>query len=319
MASPPQGFPEFYRAGCQRDVDNFIAFLGPARNAALPARPAGPFPAGCSEPHQSTPQPIGFANPDRDPGGAPAPSQRGAGAPGALRLGPPGWQGTGRMAAGPAQASTLLRYAPPMKRHAAVQSSGSASLASVPAAVSGANPARCNGGGGDDRQPAGVHAADHNSSRGGGSGVVRGDHKLSAASHAAGSPMHGGLSSNGALPAASGPCTDPRPDQCQVANPNPVRNPNNQPGASGGGCPAAQAQAPPAGGFLDAGDAPDAPPVLLFDLNGTLTSHTSMRRSAGRNRMRPGTHHLRRLQVRARSSVHSPGLVRPRLPCKRTW
>lgn len=258
-----------------------------------------------------------FVNPNRDAGGAPAQSQRGAGAPGALRLGPPGWQGTGHMAPGPAQASTLPRYAPPVQRHAAAQSSGSASLGSVPAAVSCANPARCSGGGGgDDGQPAGVHAADHSSSRGGGSGGVHGDHRLSAASQAAGSPMRRGLSSSGALPAASGPCTHRRPDQCQDAYPNPVFNPNNEPGASDGGCPAAQAQAPPAGGFLDAGDAPDAPPVLLFDLNGTLTSHTSMRRSAGRNRMRPGTHHLRRLQVHPRSSVRSPALVRPSLPCK---
>lgn len=37
--------------------------------------------------------------------------------------------------------------------------------------------------------------------------------------------------------------------------------------------------------------------VLLFDLNGTLTSHTSKRRSAGINRMRPGLLHLQRLQV----------------------
>lgn len=50
--------------------------------------------------------------------------------------------------------------------------------------------------------------------------------------------------------------------------------------------------------FLDAWDPPDAPPLLLFDLNGTLTSHTTARRSAGRNSMRPGTHHLRRLQAR---------------------
>ena len=42
----------------------------------------------------------------------------------------------------------------------------------------------------------------------------------------------------------------------------------------------------------------DTRPILLFDLNGTLTSHTSQRRSAGRNKLRPGTHHLRRLQVR---------------------
>lgn len=38
--------------------------------------------------------------------------------------------------------------------------------------------------------------------------------------------------------------------------------------------------------------------MLLFDLNGTLTSHTSQRRSAGVNRMRPGLQALSRLQVR---------------------
>lgn len=37
--------------------------------------------------------------------------------------------------------------------------------------------------------------------------------------------------------------------------------------------------------------------LLLFDLNGTLTSHTSQRKSAGVNRMRPGLQELRRLQV----------------------
>jgi hypothetical protein len=42
----------------------------------------------------------------------------------------------------------------------------------------------------------------------------------------------------------------------------------------------------------------DARAILLFDLNGTLTSHTSKRRSAGRNRPRPGTRELRRLLVR---------------------
>lgn len=37
--------------------------------------------------------------------------------------------------------------------------------------------------------------------------------------------------------------------------------------------------------------------VLLFDLNGTLTSHTSKRRSSGINKLRPGTKHLLRLKV----------------------
>lgn len=37
--------------------------------------------------------------------------------------------------------------------------------------------------------------------------------------------------------------------------------------------------------------------TLLFDLNGTLTTHTSRRRSAGRNRLRPGLKELLRLKV----------------------
>ena len=36
--------------------------------------------------------------------------------------------------------------------------------------------------------------------------------------------------------------------------------------------------------------------LLLFDLNGTLTNHTAQRRSSGATTLRPGTHHLRRLQ-----------------------
>lgn len=52
--------------------------------------------------------------------------------------------------------------------------------------------------------------------------------------------------------------------------------------------------------FLDVqppGKAEDMRPILLFDLNGTLTSHTAQRRSAGVNLMRPGIHHLMQLQV----------------------
>lgn len=45
--------------------------------------------------------------------------------------------------------------------------------------------------------------------------------------------------------------------------------------------------------------------VLLFDLNGTLTSHTSKRRSAGINRMRPGLQHLQRLQGLFRLGIFS--------------
>ena len=52
-----------------------------------------------------------------------------------------------------------------------------------------------------------------------------------------------------------------------------------------------------AGHFVDDDDGQDTRPILLFDLNGTLTSHTFARRSAGRSLMRPGIPHLRRLQV----------------------
>lgn len=47
------------------------------------------------------------------------------------------------------------------------------------------------------------------------------------------------------------------------------------------------------------GDGSDPRPILLFDLNGTITSHTVKRRSSGINKPRPGIPHLRRLQVRA--------------------
>jgi len=50
-------------------------------------------------------------------------------------------------------------------------------------------------------------------------------------------------------------------------------------------------------------------PILLFDLNGTITSHTSMRRSAGRNEMRPGIHHLRRLKGKFRLGIYSSATV----------
>lgn len=47
--------------------------------------------------------------------------------------------------------------------------------------------------------------------------------------------------------------------------------------------------------------------IILFDLNGTLTSHTVQRYSAGVNKMRPGLHHLRRLQVELQS-IYSTAL-----------
>ena len=51
--------------------------------------------------------------------------------------------------------------------------------------------------------------------------------------------------------------------------------------------------------FLDiaAGSPGDTRPILLFDLNGTLTTHTAQKRSAGVNLVRPGVHHLMQLQV----------------------
>ena len=53
------------------------------------------------------------------------------------------------------------------------------------------------------------------------------------------------------------------------------------------------------GSFVDddAASMQDTRPILLFDLNGTLTSHTAARHSSGKTLIRPGTHHLRRLQA----------------------
>ena len=65
------------------------------------------------------------------------------------------------------------------------------------------------------------------------------------------------------------------------------------------------AKSPPARGGLGGPDDPDPRPIVLFDLNGTLTSHTASRRSAGTNKMRPGTPDLRRLQVRPPSNALS--------------
>ena len=51
------------------------------------------------------------------------------------------------------------------------------------------------------------------------------------------------------------------------------------------------------GQFVDEDISADSRSILLFDLNGTLTSHTAAKRSSGKSLMRPGIHHLRRLQV----------------------
>jgi hypothetical protein len=68
--------------------------------------------------------------------------------------------------------------------------------------------------------------------------------------------------------------------------------------ALGNVVPFRPAGAQPRRGGLGGPDDPDPRPIVLFDLNGTLTSHTAKRRSAGNNKMRPGTPNLRRLQVR---------------------
>lgn len=52
-----------------------------------------------------------------------------------------------------------------------------------------------------------------------------------------------------------------------------------------------------AGCFIDEDAGQDTRVILLFDLNGTLTSHTAAKRSSGRSLIRPGIQHLRRLQV----------------------
>lgn len=50
----------------------------------------------------------------------------------------------------------------------------------------------------------------------------------------------------------------------------------------------------------------DTRPIILFDLNGTLTKHTAARRSSGVNLVRPGIRHLRRVQVEALASPSAP-------------
>lgn len=71
----------------------------------------------------------------------------------------------------------------------------------------------------------------------------------------------------------------------------------------------------------DAGDGAGEPcssrPILLFDLNGTLTSHTSQRQAAGMTRIRPGAEALARLASKfrcacVRACVHS-------VHCTPTW
>lgn len=46
--------------------------------------------------------------------------------------------------------------------------------------------------------------------------------------------------------------------------------------------------------------------ILLFDLNGTLTCHTSIRRAQGITRLRPGVENLIRLKDRFRCGCRMP-------------
>lgn len=54
----------------------------------------------------------------------------------------------------------------------------------------------------------------------------------------------------------------------------------------------------------------DTRAILLFDLNGTLTSHTTMRRSVGKHQARPGTHLLNQLTDEYQLGVFTSATVR---------
>ncbi|KAL0051579.1 hypothetical protein WJX82_010299 [Trebouxia sp. C0006] len=64
------------------------------------------------------------------------------------------------------------------------------------------------------------------------------------------------------------------------------------------------------GQFVDEDISADSRPILLFDLNGTLTSHTAAKRSSGKSLMRPGIHHLRRLQEHFRLGIFTSATQR---------
>lgn len=64
------------------------------------------------------------------------------------------------------------------------------------------------------------------------------------------------------------------------------------------------------GYFVDDDVSQDPRPILLFDLNGTLTSHTAAKRSSGKSLMRPGIHHLRRLQEHFRLGIFTSATQR---------
>ncbi|GLI59676.1 hypothetical protein VaNZ11_001616 [Volvox africanus] len=50
--------------------------------------------------------------------------------------------------------------------------------------------------------------------------------------------------------------------------------------------------------------------ILLFDLNGTLTCHTSVRKAKGITKLRPGTEHLLQLHERFRLGIYTSSTVR---------
>ena len=50
-------------------------------------------------------------------------------------------------------------------------------------------------------------------------------------------------------------------------------------------------------------------PLLLFDLNGCLTSHTAARNSSGVTKLRPGIELLRGLQSRFTLGIYSSATV----------
>lgn len=86
----------------------------------------------------------------------------------------------------------------------------------------------------------------------------------------------------------------------------------NKPSAPGPrGLPGLAPTAPGCKLDITTGDASvDQKIILLFDLNGTLTSHTSRRRSAGRNRLRPHTKDLLQLHDKFRVGIFTSSTLR---------
>ena len=328
-----QGCAEIYRARCQRDVDNFVAYLGPARRpaprappatergaqpdrapaaqafaAALAAVPVAPPGSSGQDPAaQAFAHALASvsARPRVGPDGA-LPAQPDQARQGAWRQAPS--NGAAAPAAQPTRGSRWGRYAEPdLAREGPWRQP-------PPDATAGASLRPGQGAGGlsaPNQAPAAPRryapmvqdgAADAATANGSRSHACASAETACAAAAADGCPLSNVGRTPGTGQLAAGAC-----DKVGAAEPwaggtggggatlrgswQPrPRRPN--PGSSPGGAL-----------FLDARDPPDAPPLLLFDLNGTLTSHTTARRSAGRNSMRPGTHHLRRLQARLAQSL----------------